>query len=177
MKSYRKSAVALSAGVLLASAAHAQDYEDYARVRSVTPEYQQVSTPRDDCRAEYVPEERGLGRYVGPLVGGGAGALLGAQVGQGNGNRAATAVGAIAGAIIGDRVQNRYPDGGVREARRCRSSYYSENRLTGYRVAYEYGGRVYQTTLPYDPGNTLRVRVAVDPIDGGAGYTRTGSAW
>ena len=39
-----------------------------------------------------------------------------------------------------------------------------ESRIVGYRVAYEYHGRNYTTVLPYDPGNRLRVRVSVDPV-------------
>jgi uncharacterized protein YcfJ len=40
------------------------------------------------------------------VVGGIAGALLGSQVGGGNGKVAAAAAGAIAGAMVGDHVDN-----------------------------------------------------------------------
>lgn len=42
--------------------------------------------------------------YSGPTIGGIAGALLGSQVGGGNGRLVATGVGAIVGSITGDRV-------------------------------------------------------------------------
>jgi len=86
-------AVALSAAALSAVAA---DYEDYARVLNVEPQYEQVNHPHQECRTEYVPvqreAERGMG---GSIVGGVAGGILGNQVGKGNGRTVATAAGAI----------------------------------------------------------------------------------
>ena len=38
-----------------------------------------------------------------------------------------------------------------------------EERIDGYQVDYEYGGQRYSTRLPYDPGERLRVQVAVRP--------------
>jgi hypothetical protein len=32
-------------------------------------------------------------------------------------------------------------------------------------VTYEYQGRTYQTRLPYDPGEKIRIRVAVSPAE------------
>ena len=40
-----------------------------------------------------------------------------------------------------------------------------EERIEGYRVTYEYNGREYTTRLPYDPGERIRVRVAVAPAE------------
>src|SRR5215813_2660040 len=88
-------AVALAAGAPAAFAGH--DYEDYARVIDVDPQYERVNVPRQDCRTEYEPrsyyenEHRSL---VGPVIGGVAGGLLGAQVGKGNGKVVAAAAGA-----------------------------------------------------------------------------------
>jgi uncharacterized protein YcfJ len=159
--------LALSAGTALAGA----PYEDYARVRSATPEYEKVNVPRKECFSEYVPERRyrrGADSYVGPLIGGVTGGLLGAQVGKGSGRVAASAAGAAIGAIVGDRLSNR--DSGEefyeREVRRCRMVDNFETRITGYRVTYEYAGRTYTTMLPYDPGPRLPVRVSVDPAEG-----------
>ncbi len=39
----------------------------------------------------------------------------------------------------------------------------SNNRVSGYNVTYEYGGRTYSTRTNYNPGNRIRVRVNVDP--------------
>ena len=53
----------------------------------------------------------------------------------------------------------------VREeiVQRCEVRYEKryEERIDGYRVTYEYNGREYTTRLPYDPGERIRVRVAV----------------
>lgn len=165
-------ALALAASGAFAGA----PYEDSARVRSATPEYEKVNVPRKECYSEYVPERRyrrsGAESYVGPLIGGVAGGLLGAQVGQGNGKVAASAAGAAIGAIVGDRLSHRA--GGdefyEREVRRCRMVDNFETRITGYRVTYEYAGRTYTTMLPYDPGPRLPVRVSVEPADDGTAY-------
>ena len=160
-------------------------YQDFARVRSVTPEYKRVNHPREECSNEYIPgaayrnddgydgDDRSGRSYTGTIVGGIAGALLGSRVGKGNGNKVATAAGAIAGAVIGDQVQANgrsarhrdrdvYEDHG-REVRRCRVVENWDNQLTGYRVVYEYAGRNYTALLPQDPGRQIPVRVSVTP--------------
>ena len=39
----------------------------------------------------------------------------------------------------------------------------AEGYIDGYEVTYVYGGREYVTHMPYDPGDRIRVRVAVTP--------------
>ncbi|MBV8657157.1 MAG: glycine zipper 2TM domain-containing protein [Burkholderiales bacterium] len=151
------------------SAAHAESFIDYAHVRSVTPQYDRVSAPRRECTDEVVTETRRTDEhsYGGAIVGGIAGALIGNQVGGGHGKEAATAAGAVIGAMTGDRIDNR--DNGPtyeerpREVQRCRTVEDWQNRLTGYRVEYEYQGQRYSAILPNDPGRNMRVRVSVDP--------------
>ncbi len=151
-------------------------YGDYARVTNVTPEYERVNNPRQECSSEYIPgatyrNERvdSEHSYTGTIVGGITGALIGSRLGKGKGNRAATAVGAIAGAVIGDQVQQNgrnvsagYANVG-HEVQRCRVVDNWDNRLTGYRVVYEYAGRSYTAVLPQNPGRQLPVRVSVTP--------------
>jgi uncharacterized protein YcfJ len=50
---------------------------------------------------------------------------------------------------------------------RCATRYENEyeERIDGYRVTYEYNGREHTTRLPYDPGERMRVRVAVAPAE------------
>lgn len=155
-----------------------EKYADYARVTSVTPEYERVNHPRQECTSEYVPgttyrnERVDSGRsYTGTIVGGITGALIGSRLGKGKGNRAATAAGAIAGAVIGDQVQENgrsarygavYAESG-HEVQRCRVVDDWDNSLTGYRVVYEYAGRSYSTVLPQHPGARIPVRVSVTP--------------
>lgn len=169
----RKSVLsALVAALSLASGLAAAEYlDDRARVVSVTPEYRQISAPRQECYDESAPrrpyyrsEERS---YGGALIGGVTGAIVGNQIGRGHGREAATAIGAVTGALVGDRIQNRNDSDGwePRTARRCREIEQWENQLTGYRVMYEYGGRRHTTIMAHDPGNYVRVRVSVDAYE------------
>ena len=166
----KKTAFAVAATLALgapAAFAVGGDFEDYARVTNVTPEYDRVNAPRKECYSETVPEYRERERHglAGPLIGGVAGGLLGAQVGSGNGRVAASAAGAVVGALVGDRLSDRGRRGEYyeREVQRCRVVDNWEDRITGYRVAYEYHGRSYTTMLSYDPGPRLPVRVQVEP--------------
>lgn len=99
---------------------------------------------------------------TGAVVGGAAGGLLGNQVGQGSGRTAATAAGAIGGAVVGDRVDNRQAATN-QPGQNCRTVETSRDIVRGYTVVYRYNGREGRTTLPYNPGDTIRVGVtAVD---------------
>lgn len=98
---------------------------------------------------------------TGAIVGGVAGALLGSQVGGGSGNRAATAAGGIAGALIGDRIANPNQQAAPQQVQRCRDVANYRDVVRGYNVTYRYNGREFTTTLPYDPGSTVRVGVSV----------------
>jgi uncharacterized protein YcfJ len=155
---------------LAAGAAQAQDYEDWARVRSVTPAYEKVSVPQQQCHTEYVPVQAGPSYhpYAGPVLGGVAGGLLGSTIGKGSGKVAAAAAGAMIGTIVGANVQGgpAYAGGATQPVQRCTTVERWEQRLTGYQVVYDYAGRSYQTVLPYDPGRNLRVRVSVQPLAG-----------
>jgi uncharacterized protein YcfJ len=87
---------------------------------------------------------------AGSVVGGAAGGLLGAQVGQGNGRTAAAAAGAI---------DNRVAYGAP--AQSCRTVETVRETVRGYTVTYHYNGRDVTTTLPYDPGPTVRVGIGI----------------
>lgn len=154
----------------LAHVAQAADFEDYGRVVRVTPQVEQINRPRQECRTEYVqvqqpPPQRSVG---GAIIGGLIGGLAGNQVGGGSGRSAATAAGAIAGAVIGDRTDNaNLPNsGGVQEqqVKQCRTVDHWESRTSGYEVTYEYRGRNYTDVMSYDPGERLRLRVAIEPM-------------
>ena len=77
----------------------------------------------------------------------------------------------MAGAVLGASVAN---DAARKNARReynqvetrCRlaQEYYQEERITGYRVRYEYDGQVYTTRTDVDPGPTIDLRVSVVPV-------------
>lgn len=159
------STLAFAAGA--AGTAQAQDSEEWAQVRSVTPQYEQVNNPQQECRTEYVPVSAPAHQsYAGPVIGGIAGGLLGSTIGKGSGRVAAAATGAVIGTIIGANVQGSQAQaaGGTQPVQRCATVDRWEQRVSGYQVVYDYGGRSYQTVLPYDPGPTMRVRVSVDPV-------------
>lgn len=103
---------------------------------------------------------------TGSVVGGVAGAVLGSQVGGGTGKKAATAVGGIAGVVIGDRVAN--PDQPrTEQVQRCRDVSDGREVIKGYNVTYRYNGQDITTTLPYQPGSTVRVAVSIVQDQGG----------
>jgi uncharacterized protein YcfJ len=149
---------------------HAEPFLDHARVRSVEPQYESVSVPREECSRQWVNERRRVGQheYGGAVIGGVAGAVIGNQVGKGHGREAATALGAVVGALAGDRVANRdrweqYEDV-PREVTTCRTVNEVQTRIVGYQVHYEYRGQHFTTLLRENPGSNLRVRVSVDPV-------------
>lgn len=153
-----------------AVAAHAADFEDYARVVSVKPQIERVNQPRQECRTEYVNvqrQQRGQQSAGGGIIGGIAGGIIGNQVGGGNGRTVATAVGAITGAIVGDRIDNA--DNVVtstveqQPVRQCRTVDSWTERNAGYLVTYEYRGHTQSSVMPYDPGERVRLNVSLTP--------------
>lgn len=99
---------------------------------------------------------------TGGIVGGIAGALLGSQVGGGSGNKAATAVGGVAGVLIGDRVANP-SQARTEQVQRCREVPNDRQAIKGYNVTYRYNGQDITTTLPYQPGASVRVAISIVP--------------
>ncbi len=151
---------------------HAQTYIDIARVRSVDPQFESVSIPRQECQTQWLNDARRTDvrgqNYGGAVVGGLAGALIGNQVGRGHGREAATAVGAVVGAIAGDRLAHRdgweqYEDV-PREVTTCRTVSEVQTRIAAYRVTYEYRGQQFSTVMRENPGPSLQVRVSVEPV-------------
>ena len=153
--------------VAYAGVGHAgSDLIDTAKVISSTPVLERITESRQECdpapvAAPAAAQERSI---VGPVVGGVAGAVIGHQIGSGRGNTAATAAGAIAGTIIGDKVANRPAPPPAQPAQACRTVQTTREVVKGYTVVYRYNGRDITTTLPRDPGPTVRVGVGV--VDG-----------
>ena len=142
------------------------DLIDTAKVISSTPILERITESRQECTpapaaAPAPAQERSI---VGPVVGGVAGAVIGHQVGSGRGNTAATAAGAIAGSIIGDKVGNPQATAPAPPAQQCRTVQTTREVVKGYTVVYRYNGRDITTTLPRDPGPTVRVGIGV--VDG-----------
>ena len=141
----------------------------WADVLRVDPVYNtvQVERPRQECYEQpVVREERGnhtAGTVLGAVIGG----VLGNTVGKGDGRKAATVAGAVAGGAIGNGVARRGDRTYQDSVTRCDQvrAVSSERQLVGYDVEYRYRGEVYLSRLNYDPGERLRVRVAISPAD------------
>jgi uncharacterized protein YcfJ len=155
-----------------ALAGHDDNYEDRARVISVTQQFERVNTPRQECRTEYVREsyyEAPQRSNTGAIVGGVAGGLIGSRFGGGNGRIATAVLGAGLGAVIGDRYDNNGRDNRGRErveTRPVESCVTVDNWSqvpAGYLVNYEYNGRQYSTVTNNDPGRFIPVHVQVRP--------------
>jgi len=148
---------------------------EYARVVHVEPIVRQVrvESPRRECWDEtrYVESRPHISDpEVGgrTLLGGIIGGVIGHQIGSGRGRDAATVAGSVIGASVGyDSAARRSSEVEERTVQRCDVRYERnvEERIDGYRVTYEYNGREYDTRLPYDPGEKIRVRVAVAPAE------------
>lgn len=113
-------------------------------------------------------------RTVATVIGGVVGAVIGSKVGGGSGRYVTSALGTMAGGMAGRAIY----DQSVRQRQRpasvtvcdpepVRDGYgynrVNDNRVAGYDVSYEYGGRTYRTRTDYHPGDRIRVRVDVRP--------------
>ena len=143
----------------------------YAAVLSAVPGYETVrfTGPQEECSDERVVVRERDNGTAGAVIGAIIGGAIGNQVGGGDGRRAATVAGAIAGGAIGRNVdRNNGPNRQYEDVeRRCYTVDVEreERRINGYDVEYRLKDEVYYARLPYDPGNNLRVRVEVTPVE------------
>ncbi len=153
----------------------------YARVVDVEPVFRQVRIrrPQRECWDEQVvhePRRRHRDTATATVTGGLIGGAIGRQFGDGKGRDAMTLVGTLIGSAMAhdnaDRANHRdyYGEPRYRTIERCttRVSMHEERRVDGYHVTYSYAGREYTTRTARNPGDRIRVRVAVTP----AGYER-----
>ncbi|WP_369937269.1 glycine zipper 2TM domain-containing protein [Xanthomonas tesorieronis] len=108
------------------------------------------------------------GRSAATVVGGIAGALLGSRVGGGSGRFVGTAVGTMVGGLAGRSIydsnaRTTVQTGSVSVCEPVAYRNDSYDRVDGYDVTYEYGGRYYHTRSAERPGDRIRVRVDVLP--------------
>ena len=142
--------------------------------------------PRDR-HANYRGKQTRTPEIVGALIG----AAVGRKFGSGRGKDVATVAGAVLGGSIGRDVKNsarqrdrRYGNeydrayeggyggaygdgrGDYQTVSRCEvtQEYRDEEQIVGYDVSYKYNGHVYQTRMPYDPGEKIKVKVTVQPV-------------
>ncbi|MDX1569894.1 MAG: glycine zipper 2TM domain-containing protein [Xanthomonadales bacterium] len=145
-----------------AQADRATSYER-GRVLAVTPIFRTVQVPetREIC---YEEEVRHRGRAAPTILGAIVGGAVGNQFGGGNGRRAMTVAGAALGAAIANDNSARRGRGHYETRCELVDEYREEERITGYRVEYEYNGQVYATRTQRDPGEYIDLRVSVSPV-------------
>jgi uncharacterized protein YcfJ len=158
------------AGVLIPTAALAGVTYDQARVIGVEPIVETVTytVPREICQEQRVQTGAGGGPSPAvPLLGAATGGLIGSAV-SGNDQALGVAVGAVVGGAIGYDVARRnaqppYVTYGTQEVCSTVQDTHEEERISGYRVKYEYLGQRYTAVTANPPGDTVRVRVDVSP--------------
>jgi uncharacterized protein YcfJ len=169
------SSAALLAALSAQGAGAATTYEE-ADVTAVTPIYRvvEISSPQEECWEEEVVRQdlRHRDRSHTPgILGMVIGGALGNAVGH---NSSSRKVGTVVGAILGGSIArdvSRANDARnstvyVETEERCRTVYNTreEEKLVGYDVSYSYNGIERTVRMPEDPGETVRVRVDVEPV-------------
>jgi uncharacterized protein YcfJ len=162
---------ALAASSAMANGRGPSDYV-YARVVRVEPMVRLVTVqrPREECWDEVVYVADSRPRVAGPAIAGGIiGGAIGRQFGGGSGRDALTVIGALAGSAVASERAARNQAG--RYARpttvqRCEvtTRRFTEERIEGYRVTYQYRGRHYTMRTSEPPGNRVRLRVNAVPV-------------
>lgn len=167
---------ALATTASFSANASQNSFRDRAKVTNV---YEVVKTyenrtPRQSCYTEQVayqePVSRGRKSHTGTILGAVIGGALGNELGHRKHNKqAGTAIGAILGGSIGRDIGRR-PQQYVtryRDEQRCNTttevSY--DERVVGYDVTYRYNGQSYTTRMQRDPGSSIKVKVAVTPVN------------
>ncbi|HEU0277987.1 MAG TPA: glycine zipper 2TM domain-containing protein [Rhodanobacteraceae bacterium] len=139
----------------------------WAEVLRVDPVYAAVQQPpQQQCYPQTVTRRDNNhtgGTVLGAIVGG----VLGSTIGKGDGRTAATVAGAVAGGAVGNRVSAAHDQDYTTQQTVCRpvDNYAPQQQIVAYDVEYRYRGEVYMSRLPYDPGERMRVRIAVSPAD------------
>ena len=158
------------------SAGEENSHYGWADVLRVDPVYgDDPANPPPPCYDEQVPvaaptdtaaqSKRGIFTAIGAFVGG----ILGNQFGKGGGRAAATVAGAVAGGVAGNNMATADDEVGDRpqykSVRHCPQAATAPRKIIAYDVEYRYRGDVYSSRMSYDPGDRLRVRVAVAPAE------------
>lgn len=155
--------------LVMTSVASAQSEQQIvsSKVLNRTPimESVQIETPKRVCRQEQVVTQNAKS-YTPSIFGGIVGAAAGNQFGRGKGKDLATVAGGVLGASVGRDIQNKNAESHTALIERCHdeTEFRYEERISGWRVTYEYNGQTYVTRTDRDPGETLQLRVNVQPL-------------
>ena len=173
------SALAVLAGLTVANVATAdhgpRPQTIYVPILDVEPVVREVMVrrPRQECWLEttVVPDYRNQRRAARAAIAGGLiGGVIGHQFGSGHGNDAMTLIGTLVGSAVASETVHRRTGNAASYGRevtseRCETvtESYPEQRIDGYRVAYEYMGQRYETIMPQPPrGDRVRLHVSVE---------------
>lgn len=166
-------AALFSSTALAANGYGSESYVINAPVVDVNPmiEIVEVSTPSEICwneRVEHYVDDGPRGPKTSTIVGTVLGAAIGNNIAKGSDRKSARVAGALVGGAIGRDIghRNAHKRKVVSNERRCEIEHvtHEEERISGYRVTYQYNGRTFVTRTETDPGDTLRLRVSVAPI-------------
>ncbi len=155
--------------LLSAQLSLAGSYTDSASVTSVDKIYKThtIREPYQDCYIKESYQGDDDGSATNEIVGGLFGGLLGNQFGGGSGKDAMTVAGALLGASIAhDDEIAKAKTGRVVSREVCETKYRTESqeRLSHYRVEYEYDDRTFTYTTKNKPnGSSIKVNVEVSP--------------
>jgi len=167
----------LTAPVMAAGSSASNVSYDYATVLAAEPILRTiaVSTPREECWQEQVVYEQPANQgnnAVGTVMGGVLGGAIGNAVGHKKSNkRVGAVVGAVLGATLGNAISSsndRQSEGrryGTEERCRVYQDSHGEERVIGYQVRYRYQQQTYSTRMDKDPGDTIRVRLSISPLE------------
>lgn len=151
--------------------------------KSARPDCPDQPPPPPPAHENDQTDHRATGTVIGALIG----VMVGHAFGRGDGNKAATVAGGVAGGIAGNRIaaaqdeatanQTQQQADAERDAvaaslrdcrdpqRPIRGSAQPERRIVGYDVEYRYKGEIYMARLPFDPGDRMRVKITVVPVE------------
>jgi uncharacterized protein YcfJ len=159
----------LTAMLLASQSAVSGSYSDTAKITSVDKIYRThtIREPYQDCYIKEYYQADGDGSMANEIVGGLFGGLIGNQFGGGDGKDALTVAGALLGASLAhDDELRKSKTGRVISKEICETKYRTESieRLSHYRVEYEYDDRSFTYTTKNKPyGSTLKIKVNVSP--------------
>lgn len=164
--------IMLAASLLASTVALARPASQfvYAEVLDARPVVRTVRMPdhREVCWDERVHHVERTDRTGSTLLGGLIGGVIGNQFGSGSGRKAATAAGALIGGAIGSEQARERPDrhySSTRERCRLERAWQEVDEVIGYDVDYLFDGDVFTTRTQRHPGNEIRLRVSVTPVE------------
>ncbi|AGL86704.1 hypothetical protein PFLCHA0_c49540 [Pseudomonas protegens CHA0] len=155
-------AVGVTAGGAVATYSLVKSGPEYAQVLAVQPVKQQIKTPREVCKDVAVTRQRPVKdehQILGTVAGAVGGGLLGSMIGNGNGKKLATVAGAVGGGYAGNKVQEgmQERDTYTTTQTRCNTVNDISDKIVGYDVKYDLGGKQGQVRMDRDPGNQIPV--------------------